>query len=238
MIFPEVQPHDILSARSNLFSIRGMMDDIIKSLFGKWTVVASLGRNAKGERIYSCQCECGTLKEHALGTLRLNRTTQCKTCSAAERQKGLDLTGKTFGSWTVVGKVKNESRNEWYYDCTCSCGSSRPIAGHQLKSGNTAGCNNCRKTTHGMTSSSTFRIWSGVLRRCQSPSFTGYKYYGGRGITVCDRWLKFENFLEDMGERPLGLQIDRIDNDGNYEPGNCRWVTPKENGANKGHRNK
>ena len=233
MIFPEVQPHDILSARSNFFSIRGVVDDIIKSLFGKWTVVASLGRNAKGERIYSCQCECGTFKEHALGTLRLKRTTQCKTCSTGERQKALDLIGKNFSSWTVTGKTKNDIRNEWYYDCICKCGTQKQIPGHHLKSGATTKCHKCRVKTHGMSYTDTFKIWTGILRRCTNPNFKGYKRYGGRGITVCDRWLKFENFLEDMGQRPGKLQIDRIDNDGDYEPGNCRWVTCKENCNNK-----
>lgn len=84
-----------------------------------------------------------------------------------------------------------------------------------------------------MTYTSTHNIWRGILRRCTNKNFSHYKYYGGRGITICDRWLKFENFLQDMGEHVKGLQIDRINNDGNYEPGNCRWVTPKENNANR-----
>lgn len=88
---------------------------------------------------------------------------------------------------------------------------------------------------HGKTNTKTFRIWTGIITRCYNEKSTVYKYYGGRGIKVSDRWRDFLNFLEDMGERPPGLQIDRIDNDGHYEPGNCRWVTPKENNPyNKG----
>lgn len=94
-----------------------------------------------------------------------------------------------------------------------------------------------RSTTHGHArrgrQSDTYRCWAAMLRRCFNSNVKDFPNYGGRGITVCDRWLSFENFLADMGERPKGLSIDRVDCDGNYEPGNCRWATPKEQAANR-----
>lgn len=86
---------------------------------------------------------------------------------------------------------------------------------------------------HGNRRSSTYSSWVGMKSRCLNPKDKNFRYYGGRGITICERWMTFENFLADMGEKPTRLTIDRKNNDGNYEPGNCRWATVKQQNRNK-----
>ena len=90
-----------------------------------------------------------------------------------------------------------------------------------------------RPKTHGMCNTSTYHTWESIHQRCKNPKNPGYKWYGGRGIKVCKRWHKFENFYEDMGDKPEGLTLERINNDGDYEPGNCEWATWKEQRKNQ-----
>lgn len=147
-----------------------------------------------------------------------------------------DLSGKVFGRLKVLRRVEDveepSGKLRPMYECICSCGNLKNIRSSSLRSGATKSCgclsvDTARKvsTTHGLSSSSTYRSYRHMLERCSNPKEAGFEDYGGRGITVCDRWVEsFENFLEDMGVKPENHVIDRIDPDGNYCPNNCRWV--------------
>ena len=151
-----------------------------------------------------------------------------------------DLTGQRFGRLVALEPVGRDKYNGILWKCQCDCGNTRIVHCHNLTSGNTKSCGCLHKEqavalhlTHGMSHSSEYSTWKFMLQRCENPNHKHFKYYGGRDIRVCKRWHKFENFYEDMGQRPEGKSIDRIDNNGNYEPGNCKWSTPHEQMMNR-----
>lgn len=153
-----------------------------------------------------------------------------------------NLIGKKFGRWTVQSHshhiLDNRGQKLNYFNCVCECGTQKSVRRSNLVTGASlsCGCLNLERTvTHGRHQSPEYRVWHNMVCRCHRETNRDYKSYGGRGIRVCDSWKEsFQSFFADMGERPSSKhELDRINNDGNYEPGNCRWVTKKENNRNK-----
>lgn len=148
--------------------------------------------------------------------------------------------GQRFGRLVAIGPAARDEGRRARWSFRCDCGAFTTVDVHSVKRGNTRSCGcaaralvSASRTTHGMRRSPEYRVWMGMKTRCTNPKSPSYARYGGAGITVCARWQAFEAFLADMGPRPTGTTIDRIDNARGYEPGNCRWATAEQQGSNK-----
>lgn len=158
--------------------------------------------------------------------------------------KPIDIAGFRFGRLFVLSQ-QGKKREELAWLCQCECGNQIITGGYKLRSGQTQSCGCLHKEvisniysklnkSHGMSSTPEYKSWTQMIDRCERTTHEAYHRYGGRGIKVCKAWRNsFEAFYADMGARPKGLTIDRIDNDGNYELSNCKWSTPKQQANNR-----
>lgn len=178
-----------------------------------------------------CQCDCGKMKTVSAGNLKTGGVRSCG-CLQRETVTVADMIGKRFGRLVVTARAGSKGTAATWL-CRCDCGNETIVYGNHLRKGNTKSCG-CQRSDsakltnrkHGMQGTSEYKRWENAKQRCYNPKVPSYRDYGGRGIIMCDEWRdSFMAFYEAVGPCPgPGYSLDRINNDGNYEPGNVRWL--------------
>ena len=223
-------------AESNATPRRSDFKDLTGLTFNCWSVL-HFDHLRKNASFWLCRCECGAESTVEGYQLTSGRSRQCGRCG--RQRKPEDVTGMQFNSWTVL-RYDEKRKKQHYWICRCACGREASVRAPELKNGGSKQCRSCgtsnRDDCDGHSKTPEYMIWHYMMQRCENPNSTHYSYYGGRGITVCDRWREsFADFLEDMGSQPTPqYSLDRFpDNNKGYEPGNVRWATHTEQMRNR-----
>lgn len=217
-------------------------EDLTGTKHGLLTVQSFIHGRADA-RSWECRCECGGTKMCKAADLKQGRVKSCG-CLVSHRKCGMrNLTGQKFGRLTAVRTAGKTNGGQYVWHCVCDCGATKDVAMAHLVAMTTRSCGCLRykaaeaRRTHGGRQLKEYHVWFTMRQRCSNPNSNCYERYGGKGITVCDRWLGrdgFANFLADMGMRPSPEHsLDRIDNEKGYEPGNVRWATKSEQARNR-----
>ena len=215
---------------------------IIGKKFGHLTVIEYDHTNDKYETFWRCRCDCGSETIVRRSNLQSGTATTCG--SRVHRME--DLSGRTFGRLTVICFDHIDLRHESNWLCKCDCGNETVVTRDRLLRGVTRSCGCYHRdrtiecnTTHGLRNTKIYNVWDTMIRRCENKNNQRYHRYGGRGITVCDEWHRFENFYEWAMNNGYesGLTLDRINNDDGYYPENCRWIdnTAQQNNKSNNH---